>query len=584
MLQDYRFLTKPSYKKSHALVIGINEYKNKKVRTLDYAVNDAKEIEQVLIENLSFEKENIVCLVDQEAIKKKILSAFMRYSEDDIEIDDRLFVFFAGHGHTISGNRGETGFLVPHDADINDLSTLIRWDDFTRNSELIRAKHIFFVMDACYSGLILTRNTQPGSARFLNDMLRRYSRQVLTAGKADEPVADSGGPLPSHSIFTGHLIEGIKGKAEPNDGLLTASGLMAYVYNKVATDKNSKQTPHYGHFEGDGDFILKLPLLKKLENPKESDSDRMIVVPFLEETFSTETIKDKVKRAKPLLSSENSSIELHDLMMEEVRNFISMTGEDHFKINEIYTNEELLKRIARYEEISDTLISLTACISHWAKDHHKSIIQKIFSRMTDQIETSNGTVMWINLKWYPLIVTFYASGISAIYSGNYSVLNNIFSTIIESSKYERKERYLVDALDEIILEITRNDTFKRIPEHERFYSPMSEYLFKTLQPKLDDVLFIGKSYERSFDEFEILYALSAATIKIQNNLGAWGHIGRFGWKKRHLNNPFSRIINEANSLKENWEPIKAGMFGGKYEVFKNTSDKFTEFLNGINWS
>jgi hypothetical protein len=59
-------------------------------------------------------------------------------------------------------------------------------------------------MDACYGGLAVSRDVQAGSSRFLKDMYQRFSRQVITAGKADEVVADTGGPLPNHSVFTGH--------------------------------------------------------------------------------------------------------------------------------------------------------------------------------------------------------------------------------------------------------------------------------------------------------------------------------------------------------------------------------------------
>lgn len=52
-----------------------------------------------------------------------------------------------------SGVKGEVGYLVPYDADMADYSTFIRWDELTRNAELVRAKHILFVMDACYGGL-----------------------------------------------------------------------------------------------------------------------------------------------------------------------------------------------------------------------------------------------------------------------------------------------------------------------------------------------------------------------------------------------------------------------------------------------
>ena len=131
-------------------------------------------------------------------------------------------MFFAGHGHTVSGIRGETGFLVPYDAKPNDNSTLIRWDELTRGSELIYAKHILFSMDACHGGLALSRSVRPGSLRFLTDMMLRHARQVLTARRADEVVADSGGPLPNHSVFTGHLIEGLRGSAAGGHDIITA--------------------------------------------------------------------------------------------------------------------------------------------------------------------------------------------------------------------------------------------------------------------------------------------------------------------------------------------------------------------------
>src|SRR5207244_2588726 len=116
--------------------------------------------------------------------------------------------------------------------------------ELTRNADLIEAKHILFVMDACYGGLALMRGITPGTKRFLKDMLIRRSRQVLTAGKADEVVADSGGPLPGHSVFTGHLLEALQGKAANSEGIITAATLSAYVYMAVSSDAGSQQTPH----------------------------------------------------------------------------------------------------------------------------------------------------------------------------------------------------------------------------------------------------------------------------------------------------------------------------------------------------
>lgn len=136
-MRDIRFLLKTHYTNSRALLIGINQYKD--ASPLSYAVSDVEEVRGILINELSFPRDNITYLVDAEATKDRILREFMRFTATDIDLNERIFVFFAGHGHTRTGIRGEVGFLVPYDANMEDFATFIRWDELTRNAELIRA-------------------------------------------------------------------------------------------------------------------------------------------------------------------------------------------------------------------------------------------------------------------------------------------------------------------------------------------------------------------------------------------------------------------------------------------------------------
>jgi uncharacterized caspase-like protein len=171
-------LYEPKYTGSHALVIGINKYKH--APPLEYALNDAEAVASLLVDKYNFPKSNVTILCDGAAKASTIRSAFLKYTK--LTTDDRILFFFAGHGHTVTARRGETGFLVPSDGKVDDLSTLIRWDELTRNAELIPAKHILFLMDACYGGLALKRKApQSGSMRFFKDMLQRYSRQVISS-------------------------------------------------------------------------------------------------------------------------------------------------------------------------------------------------------------------------------------------------------------------------------------------------------------------------------------------------------------------------------------------------------------------
>jgi hypothetical protein len=131
------------YRDSHALIVGIDRYQ--RASPLSFAVNDARGISLILEREFSFRTEKITLLTDDAATRSAIMSAYMRLTDrNTVGPDDRLLVFFAGHGHTASGRRGETGFLVPVDGDITDLASLIRWEELTHCEDLLRQSTSFF--------------------------------------------------------------------------------------------------------------------------------------------------------------------------------------------------------------------------------------------------------------------------------------------------------------------------------------------------------------------------------------------------------------------------------------------------------
>jgi peptidoglycan/xylan/chitin deacetylase (PgdA/CDA1 family)/uncharacterized caspase-like protein len=251
----------PLYRESWAVVIGINAYKN--WPRLSYAVADARAVEDTLTRKFGFAADHITTLFDGDATRDKILGALGDTLADGKRIgrEDRVFVFFAGHGATRKLPSGKSqGYLIPVDADTKNLqSQAISMTSFQDISDAIPAKHVFFVMDACYSGLALTRGggaIPTGDRRqYLQEITRRQAREVLTAGGADEQVAD-GGP-DGHSIFTWTLLQGLEGKADlDGDGAITATELAAYLVPSVSS--LSRQTPVFGHVPGDegGEFVF----------------------------------------------------------------------------------------------------------------------------------------------------------------------------------------------------------------------------------------------------------------------------------------------------------------------------------------
>ena len=575
----------PKYEKSWALIIGINQYQQ--CAPLVFARQDAEAVAKTLEQHCGFESDRISVLTDADATGEAIRRAYMSYVSAAVSEDDRIVVFFAGHGHTRSGGRGEVGFLVPVDGDLNDLATLIRWDELTRNASLIPAKHILFIMDACYGGLAVARTLPPGSSRFLGDMLVRYARQVLTAGKANEVVADSSGPRPGHSVFTGHLLDAIEGAATTSDGILSTNAVIGYVYDRVAKDHYSQQTPHYGYIDGDGDLILSGVPPLVVDNTDGFVTD--VVIHTLASSIAPpikEGDQSGAGRVKRLLSDAAGRIQLDDTVAAEIRAALELSEDRQFPANTPFSKEEFQSRLSRYEAAISGLVAPLILIARWGDLQHQLMLQKGLSRLADGIEQQGGLAVWLGLRWYPIEFLMYSAGIAAIACDNFSALSRLFFAPVGhrmtgSSASEAAIR-VVDGMSSG----NSNELFKQLPNFERHYTPKSDYLFTRLQPQLEDLLFLGREYEDHFDGFEIMYALVHADISQSRGGVLWGPVGRFGWKGRRGGGqkPFDIFVERAMAMGDNWPGTQAGLFGGSPARFKEVVTQFRdEIMTKIRW-
>lgn len=252
------------YERSWAIVIGIDDYA--RWPRLHYAANDAQAIADTLTRQFAFPSSQVIVLKNQEATRGNILAAFHdRLGHGELGSNDRVFVFFAGHGATrrLASGR-DLGYIIPADSDPAQFaSDAIAMTDIQNIAESLPAKHVMFVMDACYSGLGLTRGG--GTAAYLRENARRVARQMLTAGGADQEVADSGPN--GHSVFTWVLLQALSGKGDLNgDGLITGTELAAYV--APAVSGISPQTPAFGSLPGSqgGEFVFQVPEAEEFLN------------------------------------------------------------------------------------------------------------------------------------------------------------------------------------------------------------------------------------------------------------------------------------------------------------------------------
>jgi len=240
-------------------VIGIDHYQ--RWPRLGNAVRDAAAV-ALVFRDLGFD-EAARPLLNEDATNTAMWS-LVTHELTALGSEDRLVIFYAGHGATKRHSLGEdvikTGYLIPVDAQ-EETHTWIELESWLRAVALLPARHILVILDACHSGVALAplvkwRDVSSGREDDLGALTSRRSRRVI-ASALDDQIALDNGPIDGHSLFTGCLIEGLRNDLLP---MTTGSGLGVYLQGRVATYPGSQQTPDFGAFVLDdrGEIVINL--------------------------------------------------------------------------------------------------------------------------------------------------------------------------------------------------------------------------------------------------------------------------------------------------------------------------------------
>ena len=266
-----------AYKESYALLIGVSDY------TAGWPDLESipKEMHQ-LSAALREQGFHITTLLNptgrtlEKGVKEFILG-------HGYEPDNRLLMFFSGHGYTRLD--GRKGYLVPADAPdpLRDergfLAKALPMEQILAWARQIEAKHALFLFDSCFSGTIFKTKSLPRIPARISRLTAAPVRQFITAGTAGEEV-------PAQSVFTPAFIDAIRsGLADQDrDGYITGTELGLYLQRTVPRFAN--QTPQYGKINdyelSRGDFVFAVRshpggTLDALDTPALSATGELIV-------------------------------------------------------------------------------------------------------------------------------------------------------------------------------------------------------------------------------------------------------------------------------------------------------------------
>lgn len=552
----------PRYADSWAVVVGICNYEF--AGNLEHAVNDANAVADAL-QSLGFEQARISVLVDEGATAGAIRESLFRIVRDSGS-DDRVVFFFAGHGHTTPTTIGSMGFLVPYEGNPASPASLLQWDELVRIGEAIPAKHVLFVVDACYSGLALTRSSG-GTTRYLQDVLSRFSRQVLTAGTSDQTVADGGGPRAGHSVFTGHFLDALAGEARDVNGVISARSVMQYVYENVSSDAASQQTPQSGSLRGEGDLILSMP---------EQSDDLPVVVPIQAwEPPVSRSREEFLHELKAVVSQEYSELALQELLHTEVQDYLAWAQSSGPMQAPAAFDEDFVRSLmSEYEERAKRLVCAAAIIARWGVQDAMKVLELAISRLAESLRFEGPpNRILLGLQWYPVVSIINAGVIGSVVREDFVRARRLAlrpEVATTQLRGEGRNEVLFLAAKGVLDAVSRGRVLEHLEEHRGNYVPASERQLRYLQPLLSPLLWSGSSFESLFDKAELFVSL----LYFREIQSGWAPAGRYVWKFLRGGGPLASLIQSRQE--------GAPEFGlVQHELLELDSNEVEQFLDAF---
>ena len=237
---------------SQALVVGVSRYQHvgRLRTTLDVpGVRDALASPDCC----AYPPERVMVLEEEAATRDNIIDALKATCERAKPADSRTFFYFSGHGG--QGSDGSS-YILPVDARKGQYrSTAISARELSQLLDRCSGE-LTVVLDCCRAAGMASQDVIPAAApsaeqhlelsafadSFRNEIHAR-GRVVFAASRADGKSFVS--PEVPYGIFTGHMLDGLRGAASTNGGDVTVAQLFDYLQQRVVLSSSTAQRPSF---------------------------------------------------------------------------------------------------------------------------------------------------------------------------------------------------------------------------------------------------------------------------------------------------------------------------------------------------
>lgn len=317
---------------------------------------------------------------------------------------------------------------------------------------------------------------------------------------------------------------------------------------------------------------------------KDADS---FFVDIVEKIEALEKINDNhplttdiaLARLKNYILKDESKILLYDLLLNEREKTYKKINQN-IDFSQLPNSKNILPRLASYEASIEILLRLVIDGVFWGKPEHNQYFIDIISRISEPPLDSNGTYFPDSKRfhYYPSMLLLYSLGISAIKVRKFDLMNSCFRMEIADHQHEYSDKsYLLQKVNPCAID--RKLVNQIISQN--YKTPLSTYINNKLRPYFQTHIVNDNDFNNYFDAFEYFLSLN---YMFNVNIG-WAPWGQYQWRnngfRKSIKNILTDLIEEAEHMKNDWLPLKSGMFDRDYNKYIQTKKKLDDFLKDI---
>lgn len=231
-----------------ALIIGISKFAHPEYN-LKYSAKDARDFRDFLVNEANFSADHVCMLLDEQATRANIMSAFGdKFLPRVARPGDLVVIYVSTHGTPATKDKGGESYVVAYDTDRDYLfATGVQMDDLEeRIKQAVKTDRALVILDTCYSGAAAAgaRGGETPANFSAHSLAQGTGHMVVCSSGPDERSWES--RTYANGIFTHNLINALRTTGRQQGIKAAFSKMKEQVEWEVQRDEGVSQSPQIG--------------------------------------------------------------------------------------------------------------------------------------------------------------------------------------------------------------------------------------------------------------------------------------------------------------------------------------------------